>query len=156
MSRDAQIALAVGAVLLIVAVAAGLGLAGTTSTTITHDDGPGVPDPPADGSAGLVFDLRTSGGFNLFGLQIVPQDREAHVGLIVPPECVRQDTSGGEELLTEGVCAGLPLYGELSGGGTTGDGLRLVFVRVGLSRSCYEALAIGDPWPSSAEACAED
>jgi hypothetical protein len=76
--------------------------------------------------------------------------------MVVPPECIGVDAAGGEVLLSEGVCADLPARGEVTGGGTTADGSRLVFVRIEVSKSCFEAVGIGERWPPDADACASD
>ena len=155
MSRDASIALVAGAIVVAIVVAAGLGAFATTSTSTTTGAQPGqpVPDPPSDSSAGVIFDLHATGGQSIFGVRLRSGTFVAQVGMIVPPECVVLDAAGNEELLTEGICASLPVQGELSGGGTTPEGLKLVFVRVEVSRPCFEALAIGDTWPAAVGAC---
>jgi hypothetical protein len=154
LSRDSQIALAFGVVLVVALIVVGLGPAGTTSTTTSHGPGSTVPEPPADGSAGEVFDLRMYGGLSVLGIHLSSPTREAHVGMIVPLECILQDASGAEELRDSGICADLPARGEVTGGGTTPGGGRLVFVRVDVSKPCFETLTIGERWPPGIEACA--
>jgi hypothetical protein len=107
MTREAVGALVVAGIVLVVIVVASIGLAGTTRTSSTSGGGVQVPDPPADGSAGQVFDLSEYGGLSLLGVQLVSPTREAHVGMVVPPECVGQVAGGGEVLLSEGGCADL-------------------------------------------------
>jgi len=104
----------------------------------------------------VVYDLQSTPGLNIVGLSLRSSAYVAQVALVVPPQCVSLDNSGREELLTEGICADLPVNGELSGGGVTAAGLKLAIVSVKVSKPCYEALSIGAAWPSVAEECAAE
>ena len=154
MNRDAAIAAVIGAFVLITVLVVVGAFATTTSTTIGQGAARPIPDPPGDSSAGVVFDMRTSGGRSILGLELRSRTREAHIGIVVPPECVRKNDSATEELVREGKCLNLPAIGELSGGGTTAAGLKVVFVRVEVPERCYDVLSIGDDWPPTQEDCA--
>jgi hypothetical protein len=153
MSRDAPWMILAGVVAVAIIVALGAGAFGTTRTTTESPATGPIPDPASDGSTGVVFDLRASGGLTVLGLPLRSRTYEAHVGFIAPPACVSRDDAGHEELLSEGECANLPARGEVSGGGTTVGGLNLVIVTVDVSKRCYEALTVGVTWPVANPEC---
>ena len=153
MDRDAPWLLLVGVLVVVVIAAVGVGALGQTRT-VSESAGAGrIPDPAGDGSAGVIMELRESGGFSLFGVTLGSRSYEAFVGFVAPAECVSQDETGHEALRSDGVCADLPARGEVSGNGTTADGLNLVIVTVDISKRCYEALAAGETWPVSTKVC---
>jgi hypothetical protein len=154
MGRDTLALIVVGGVVVLVVLALGIGA--FVGTTTSSSSGAVVSQPmnlPEDGSTGVVFDLNVREGMSIFGVKMQADKHAAHIGVVVPPECVGRDASGREELSTEGVCADIPVQGELAGGGTTPDGGNLAIVRVEISRECYEALSAGGEWPSADPAC---
>lgn len=150
--NDGLLMLAGGVILVVVVAALGVGMLGTT---VTSSEGPSreLPAPPEDGSAGVVWDLRTIEGTSILGIKLQRDRREAHVAMVVNEECVRVSESGDEELAGGGACENLPARGEVVGGGTTEAGSRLVIVRVDVGRQCYEALTVGVAWPVSDRSC---
>jgi hypothetical protein len=152
-NRDASVALVVGLIVLVVVVVLAAGALGTTRTTMTAGAGVPITMPPDDGSAGTVFGLNERPGQSIFGISLTSSSYHAMIGMVVPVECIRVDESGNETLLSDGVCAGLPVYGVLSGGGTTPSGGRLAIVDIEVSKQCYAALTIGDTWPANTDAC---
>lgn len=148
-----------GTVLLIVAVVAvaalaivAFGFAGLTSTTIEERASPPIAVPQNEFEA-VVFDLRTEPGMSLLGLQLRSDRHKAHVMMVVPDECVTEDGDDGEVLVSDGICAGLPVHGELSGGGTTETGARLAIVQIEVSQRCYETLRLGEAWSPAVGEC---
>lgn len=153
MKGDGSGALLLGAALMAILVIAGVAVLQMTATTTTSDSG---PLPGTGVSSPVVFDLRTTSGLSILGLDLRSPTYEAHIAMTVPPMCVRQESSGVEVLLSDGVCADLPVRGALSGGGTTATGERLVFVRIEVSEPCYAALTLGDAWPPASGECAAE
>ena len=145
---------------LVVLVALGLGALGG-STSIETDEGSVAA--PGEGGGGVVFDedggvvfgQHESGGISLFGLELQGRDRWLSVGFVAPAECIERDAGGAEVVVASGVCAGLPASGEVNGGGVTAQGVSWVTVRVDVSRECFEAVAVGEAWPSEAAGCRE-
>ncbi len=155
MSRDAGIAVLVGVVLLVGVVALGFGAFGTTYTTIESGPSTAIAGPPEDGSSGVVFELHKSGGLSILGLRLESREHFARIGVVVPAQCVLSDESGHETLSTDGICAALPVHGELSGGGTTSSGASLAFVDIKVQKKCFGALEVGASWPSTIDGCEE-
>lgn len=153
MSRDGAFATGIFVILVAIVVAAGAGAFSTRSTTSRADPVGQVPEPSSDSSAGVVFDLRRVAGRTILGLKLAADTYEAHIGIIVPPECLQANDAGDDEVLTEGECANLPAHGDLSGSGITALGLRLAIVRVAVSQACYRTLIIGETWPPLALNC---
>ncbi len=153
MSRNGATATGIFVVLVAIVVAVGAGAFSTRSTTSRANPVGQVPEPASDSSSGVVFDLRQVAGRTILGLKLGADSYEAHIGLIVPPECFQANDAGDEEVLTEGECANLPAHGELSGSGTTALGLQLAIVRVAVSQACYKVLTSGETWPPIALDC---
>jgi hypothetical protein len=156
MNRDASLAIVVGIILAAVVVAVGVGLTGTTKTTTSSgpSDGGRLAEPPADASFGVIYGLQATPGLNIAGLRLRSSKYSVQVAVIAPSTCLSTDDSGREELIAVGDCARLPVHGEVSGGGTTPSGLTLSVVTLEVSQRCFEALTIGEPWPSEASDCA--
>jgi hypothetical protein len=132
-----------------------LGAFGLKSDDDVASGGPGTVgepiDPPADGSYAIVLGThRTESGFSLFGWHIGGSERRAHVAFVPPAGCVAPPSG---PLAAEGACAGIPVEGDVSGGGTTSEGHDLVIVSVEVSEACQEALEHGARWPSSLAEC---
>jgi hypothetical protein len=153
MSRDAGLAIVIGVIVLAVVVVVGLGAVGMTSTTVQSGPSTVVRTPPEDGSSGVVFDLRERQGQRFLGIRFSADRHYASIALVVPPACIVEDADGKELLRDDGECADLPVRGELTGSGTTQEQGRLAIVNVEISRSCFEAIAVGEQWPTSIEAC---
>ncbi len=145
----AVVAAVVGVVLLGVLVFGGLG--GTRVETSVPEPVPGQFDgPPADGSSGVVMgSYKSRSGIGVFGLTITRPRFEAHIALVPPPGC---EISAGE-LPAGGACEAAAETGQVSGGGTTADGLEFVIVSTRVSEACHEALQAYERWPSSKPAC---
>ena len=161
MSRDGALLVVLGVivvgVLAVVGLGAGLGAYQTTvSTSSSPSTTAAIPDPPGDGSSGVVFSSRVQGGQSLFGIPLTSDEYILHVGMVAPENCVVADAEGMQALSEEGECAELPARGKVTGGGTNAAGDNLVIVELEVERDCFEALTEGDAWPSSAEACRED
>ncbi len=133
-----------------------LGGAGVTRSTISMGTPISIPMPPDDGSVGVIFDLRKTGGHRFLGITFKPPTYEAHVAMAVPDQCLATDEGGQVTLSSEGECASLPAHGELSGNGSLPSGKPLAIVRIEVSKSCYETLVVGDDWPSNLLVCAPD
>ena len=155
MNRDATLLAVIGVIVLTVVIVAGLGAIGTTRSTTTSGTPIAISEPPADGTTGSIFELRKTGGHRMFGITFHAPAYEVYVGMVVPDHCLSRDASGTESLLTDGECAGLPAQGELTGSGTTPSGRSLAVVRIDISPACYDALTVGDTWPSAAQPCRE-
>ena len=153
MSRDATLAIGIGVVLVAIVVAAAAGGFATTTTITSSGSSARIPDPSSDSSTGIVSDLREFGGNTIFGLRLSQPTREAHISIILPPECVQEDESGNETVRADGPCADLPAHGDLAGSGTTATGLRLAIVAVKVSQDCFEVLTIGETWPAAVAEC---
>ena len=154
MSRDASLVVVIGAVLVVLAAAAAVGAYGTTRTTSRSEVSGQIPEPPIDGSTGVVMGLMSAGGQRILGLRLHSRSFEAQVGFAVGRECFEQYSSGGPESSGQIACGNLPAHADVSGSGTTATGTDFLIVRIAVSQDCYEALSIGDTWPASAEACA--
>lgn len=112
----------------------------------------GIPAPPSDGGYGVVTATYTSdSGLEVLGFELGRTRHEASIAVVPPPGC---DTDGGE-LRAEGACEDAPLSGSVSGGGSTGEGVRFVFITKEISEACYRVLQPGDPWPSERAECRE-
>jgi hypothetical protein len=139
--------------LAMLAIGGALLAGGLVSTSVELSDGTAVPwvPPPADGSAGVVTaTYKSKAGLTILGLRITPDRWEAQVMFVPPSGC---DALPGDVLSAEGVCAGIPAEGKVSGDGMTEDGMRLLVVAVEVTRKCHEALAHGDAWPTAKVAC---
>jgi hypothetical protein len=158
MNREVSVAIVVGAVLVAALVAAGVGLSATTKTV--SDSGPvqvgSIPEPPADSSFAVIYELQSTPGSSLLGFRLRSSKYVVQVAFIAPPECLSTTDSGQDALLTSGDCADLPVHGEITGDGTTVTGLELTIVSIDVTKRCYEALDLGGAWPSAAEACVVD
>lgn len=155
MNRDAALLVIAGVVVVGLLVAVGLGAVGLSSTTVESGPSNVIEMPPEDGSSGVVFDVRERPGQRFLGIRFSADKHYAHIAMVVPDACIVADADGVETLRDDGECANLPVRGELTGGGTTGEGGRLAIMSIGVSRACFEALSPGEEWPSSIEACAE-
>lgn len=109
-------------------------------------------EPPADGASGLVLvTYRAEKGFSFFGWDVVASRYAANVGFVPPSGCLADP---GGKIVPEGACTGVPAWGDVSGGGTTAAGQRLVIVAVTVSERCYKVLRGDDAWPSARPECA--
>lgn len=148
--------LAGAGILLVALLAGGAFVLGRGVSVTTGQSHPEVveglpPQPPADGSYGLVLGShRSHSGLKVFSWSIIAPKYRAHV-IFVPPEgCV---VRGSGELKAQGACAGIPAEGTVTGSGVTFDGHETVIVAVGISEACHEALQPNDRWPSEHPAC---
>lgn len=142
----------VGALVLAVAVLFLGAVGGRTQVEFAANATPigGIPAPPSDGEYGVVMATYISdSGLEVLGFEFGRTRREVNVAVVPPPGC---DTDGGE-LRAEGACEDAPLTGEVSGGGTTAEGVPFVFITKEISEACYEVLHPGDPWPSQRPEC---
>lgn len=153
MRSGAVIVIGLGLFLLVGLFAAGLAFtttespSGGTSQAIAATPG----EPPADGSSALVYgSYRSSSGLRLFGIEFRAPSYAASVGFVPPEEC---DPPHGAVLEDGGRCAGIPVAGVVTGGGTTRSGHTLVIVEVSISSDCFGVLREGDAWPSDRAAC---
>jgi hypothetical protein len=142
------------AVALLLVLLAGAGLR-TTSVTGDGDFADGdageVPDPPVDSSYGITLGVhKVKSGFEVFGWSIRQPRYEIHVAFIPPTGCVPIQ---GETVSATGTCAGVPAEGQVSGGGTTGEGHELVIVAVRVNEACRDATSRGTKWPSAVPEC---
>lgn len=158
MTAGGIVAILFGLVVVAAVVVVGVGaFALSSQTEVTSEPGVVVPAPPLDGSEGVVFDLHESDGVEFLGITFRAWNYTVDVQMVVPDECIQRDGSNNEVLVDDGDCADLPAQGELVGSGFTESQRRLAFVRMDISQDCYEALTIGDRWPSSLPECsAED
>lgn len=130
-------------------VAGGLGAFGTTAE-VTQD---AASAPlPADGRAGPVILSKHDSppGFTLFGLEFGEHTYLAHIGFVPPDGCEPVD---GQVLQATGPCAGAPVSGEVTGGGTLAGGEPFTIVAVEMSGDCFAAIQPGDAWPSTRAGC---
>lgn len=157
MSRDTTLVVVGGVIILALLVVAGLGAFGTTVTTSSSSSTVvALPDPASDGTSGVIFHVREEGRESILGITIKKARHYLHVGMIVPEHCVVTDDQGMESLSEAGECADTPARGDVSGGGTTPSGDRLIIVEVPVSAECFEAVETGDVWPPEAQACRTD
>ena len=141
------------AIALVVVAAAFFGAVGG-STEITMGEGAGIAfEIPTDGSA-IVSNKFQSGGLKLIRVQIQRPDYSVHIALMVPEDCIDDDGVGNRTLRADAECAELPISGPIDGGGITSEGDQIVMLRLTIDQACFEAVAIGSPWPSAEPACA--
>lgn len=145
-----MLALGVVGIAAVAALLLGL-LGGSTETAFTEEVS--FDAIPTDGTA-IVTGKAQTGGLRLFGVRLQRPDSTIDVALAVPPECVESDESGDEVLRHDGTCAQLPVSGEVVGGGTTADGVRIVSVRIAVHEGCSQAIPLGSTWPSDLAKCA--
>ena len=151
MGRD----ITAGIVIVFMALVAVVGLffgAFGGSTTVSFDTNAPVA-APTEGDGGLVYGRHETGGLILLGLEVRPRDRWLSVGFVAPARCIEQDDEGEQVVLASGDCGELPGSGAVEGGGITAEQIEWVIVRVGVSRACFEAVAVGDRWPSDLAEC---
>lgn len=126
----------------------------TTTSRVEVGAGPATPfaTPPADGSYAVVVGSHqtTSPYVDLFGLKIGPARYAAHVMFVAPEGC---GAAGSSRIEATGPCTGIPVAGEVTGGGTNEEGRELIIVSVKISEACHEILVTGDRWPHSDPAC---
>lgn len=153
MDRGIAAFLAVGALVLLVGAALGVGIAGGSVTTSETTEQVSFESIPTDGTA-IVVGRSQEGGLELFGARLRGRDSSFDVGFAVPEACVERDAAGMEALRDDGDCAGLPAYGAVVGGGVTRDGTRIVLVRIDVSDDCYEAVPFAAvTWPPDVPEC---
>lgn len=152
MSRDIIGAAVVGLLVLAALAMFGSGLVGVTSRTETTAPVP-LPEPPRDGAAGLVEAKRVE-PHSLWGFTWGRKSHAITVRTVVPPGC--ESLLGGDEpdggRLQD--CPAILFIGEPVGEGRTMFGDRLAGLRLEVSRACFEAVNVGDPWPNKFEECA--
>lgn len=144
----------VGALMLAVAVLFLGAVGGRTQVEFAANATPigGIPAPPSDGAYGVVMATYISdSGLEVFGFEFGRTRREANIAVVTPPGC----ETGSGELRAEGACEDVPLTGEVSGGGTTADGVPFVFITKEISEACYGVLHPGDTWPSQRPECVD-
>lgn len=142
----------VGALMLAIAVLFLGAVGGRTQVEFAANATPigGIPAPPSDGAYGVVMATYISdSGLEVFGFEFGRTRREANIAVVTPPGC----ETGSGELRAEGACEDVPLTGEVSGGGTTADGVPFVFITKEISEACYGVLHPGDTWPSQRPEC---
>jgi|GEM_PF-7093578 len=152
-------AILAGAGILLFAILAGVafvfgrGLTVTTGESYAEAVEELPPQPPADGSYGLVrHSYQSRSGLEVFGWTIIPPKYRAHVIFVPPAGCVVPESG---ELKAQGACAGIPAEGTVTGGGVSFDGHETVIVAVEISKACHEVLQRYDRWPSEHPACRE-
>ena len=154
MKPGAVVVVGLGLLILLAGFAAGHSFTtpDRSPSTVTPEVIEATPgEPPADGSLALVYAAyRTSSGFRMFRIQIVPPKYAASVGFVPPAECRPPD---GVVLTSEGLCTGVPGEGVVVGRGTTRSGLEIVIVQVAISDDCFEVLDNAEVWPSTHDAC---
>lgn len=155
MDRSTTIAIGVAALVFAAVGILALGFVNLGATTTSESAGPPVSatpvTPPGDGSHGVILDAyQFRGGLSFLGIEIREPTFRAAVGF-VPPDGCEPDTNN--EVTGDGPCSGSAVTGEVSGNGTTGEGHDFLIVAVPISESCRDELEIGDPWPSSRDAC---
>ncbi len=148
-SRETGGLLAVGLVAILAAVALVMGAFGGTSETGTLS---AVPRPPADGTSGVVNGKHASSGSSFAGLTLRSPTYEIYVSVIASRDCVWID-GDGEKLRSTGECADVPVIGPIVGGGRTSEGNDIFQVRVEVVGRCYDAVALGDRWPTGLAEC---
>lgn len=144
----------VGALMLAIAVLFLGAVGGRTQVEFAANATPigGIPAPPSDGAYGVVMATYISdSGLEVFGFEFGRTRREANIAVVTPPGC----ETGSGELRAEGACEDVPLTGEVSGGGTTADGVPFVFITKEISEACYGVLHPGDTWPSQRPECVD-
>ena len=144
----------VGALMLAVAVLFLGAVGGRTQVEFAANATPigGIPALPSDGAYGVVMATYISdSGLEVFGFVFGRTRREANIAVVTPPGC----ETGSGELRAEGACEDVPLTGEVSGGGTTADGVPFVFITKEISEACYGVLHPGDTWPSQRPECVD-
>jgi len=155
-SRELWLTIAVaGGVLLVVALL-GAGLLAPGEVTVTESPVPsgGIPDPPADGSTGVVMGShQTESGLELLGIRFRAPSYAAFVAVAAPARCLAWTGDGEHEVVADGDCSSLPATGPLGGAGTTADGVSFVIVQVPISGACHEELVAGESWPTGIPEC---
>ncbi|MGE0228681.1 MAG: hypothetical protein AB7I38_08810 [Dehalococcoidia bacterium] len=154
MKPGAVVVVGLGLFILLAAFAAGLSFTtpDRSPSAVTPEVIAGTPgEPSADGSSALVYaTYRTSSGFRMFRIEVIPSKYAASVGFVPPAECRPPD---GVTLTSEGLCTGVPAEGVVLGRGTTRSGPEIVIVQVPISDDCFEVLDNAEPWPSAHDAC---
>jgi hypothetical protein len=157
MSRDASVAIVAGLILVAAVVAVGVGLSATTKTVSNSGSfqGGAIPDPPTDGSFGVIHERQSTPGLTILGIHFHSDTYTVQVAFVAPPECLDVTDSGQETLLSAGECEDLPVQGEVVGNGITPDGASLTIVRIEVTEQCFEAITLGEAWPPpGVEECA--
>ena len=145
----------VGGITIVLALAIvgafGSGLMGTRER-IEQDEPLTLPDPPADGSSGVIVGMQTEPHSTL-GFRWGRKSQSVFVQIVVRTQCVgildgildSTETADCPDILTTGV---------QSGEGRTVTGDRLVRMELSVSRDCFDAVVVGDPWPPKPAECA--
>lgn len=155
MGRDGFLIAGIGLVVVVAVVVLALGGFGTLSSTTSVGVVGEAREPPEDGSFGVVLSLHLEPGQRILGIPVRSEKPRVHVGMVVLPECLREDSVGTVYLRDDGPCAGLSASGELRGSGTTSSGGTLAIVLVQASRTCYDALTVGSVWPPQFSECTQ-
>lgn len=142
----AAIALAIVAVIIV-----GAGLVGVETRTELLETGP-LPEPPRDGSAGVVV-ARRAEPYSLLGFQWGRKAQSITVQMVLLPECAPlldglTDVTDGSE-----GCLEILAVGAVAGEGRNSFGERLVAIRLDVSRDCFGAISLGDRFPHPSGMC---
>ena len=100
----------------------------------------------------MVTGRHVSGGLSVAGITLRSPAYDVHVSLVASRDCVWVDTNE-EQLHATGECADVPVVGPIVGKGRTPEGNDLFLVRVDVSERCYEAITVGDRWPTALPEC---
>lgn len=140
---------AVIVVAVVVAVAAVLG--GSRSEVVNTDD---VFDADRIAQTPLIVARHESGGFSVFGIQFTAPDHWLSVGIAPRPACLSSDADGNEVLNGDVGCEEYAsLAGPVRGGGINMQGIRWIEMQAKVSGDCFDAVTVGEPWPTSQAAC---
>jgi len=114
-----------------------------------------LPEPPRDGSAGIVLAKQTE-PHSILG--VFSWGREAQaitVQLVVPPACARLLEERGVTPEGSRECPDILAGGAYAGGGVTRNGDSTVAIRIHVSGACFDAISYGDRWPNPSARCAQ-
>ena len=145
-------ALGVGIVIVLavgVALAGGF-VGGSVETSVSEFQ---LPDPPSDGTRGIVTERRAEGGTSFLGWQFSKPEHSVNVWVLAPADCVWLD-GDVESLRSTGECADVPAVGPIVGSGRTSEAENLYLVRVAVTEDCLDAIEVGDFWPPLIPECA--
>lgn len=151
MDRTAALIAALVVAALVVVVAVGGGLVGGTTTTEIIDIE--RPDPTSEG---VVYLERDEPRSRILGFEFGHR-YSLGVSFLVEAGCVEQLGDDVGWPIDHPDCAGgVEVAGDIELTGREGDGRGLVGVVFEVSRECFEAAEVGDPWPDVATICGAD
>lgn len=138
-----------------VVVVVGLLLVALRPTSSVSVDAPTPTVTPRDDGTALIASRNAPGGLAPFGIRLIDPTHTVAVVFVSSPDCAGLLTSDDLWPSPHSACSGgLGVEGAVGGTGILPTGDSIVRVVVTVDRECYEAVEIGQPWPTDLPECA--